>query len=477
MGGCLSDETASALFAGKLDPAAMDAVDVHTAECDACRALVASLARGSASGTPVTPAVVEGDGASVQRWLDALSPIASELAHRQAQRRVGTTLAGKWRIESLLGVGGMSQVFAAVHANGRKVAVKILKIELTGDADLVRRFLLEAYAANKVDHPNVIAILDSDVTEDGAPFLVMERLEGETLRQRMARGHLGVDEARHIGAEVLSVLSVAHASGVVHRDIKPENVFLTAAGQVKVLDFGIARLRDRAIEVGTRTGVTMGTPAFMAPEQARGETSRVDARSDLWAVGAMLYAAVHGDPPHGSSQAADLLFRVMTQPAPRLPRSFPAAFVDTVARALAFERDARWASADEMRAALLRENAPRRKWRVLGPVALAALALAGGVAVVATRSRAAHVASAPTAPSVTAEPPPPVPVASAPTSPEPPPSRPADPPPHGRVAKPPARRPDRAAATAAAEPATATPPPVTAAPAAASVDPYLEKRR
>ncbi|HEX4515419.1 MAG TPA: serine/threonine-protein kinase, partial [Polyangiaceae bacterium] len=161
-----------------------------------------------------------------------------------ARRRVGTVLEGKYALEALLGYGGMAAVYRATHRNGHRVAVKILHPELSISEDVRARFLREGYVANKVDHAGAVRVIDDDVAEDGSVFLVMELLEGSTLEHRwqMAGRRLGVDEVVAWTVKLLDVLAAAHARGIVHRDIKPENLFVTERGELKVLDFGIARL-------------------------------------------------------------------------------------------------------------------------------------------------------------------------------------------------------------------------------------------
>lgn len=352
---CLSATDVRALFDGTMDDATVGQVDAHVAECDACRKRVADFARQTVSVDDPTELSAE-TNVSGLRPFASLLPMAEALVRRKSKQRIGTVFAGKWTLEGLLGEGGMARVYAAVHANGRKVAIKILKAELAEDVEVVRRFLLEAHAANRVDHPNVVAVLDNDVDEDGTPYLVMERLDGETLRARLDRGPVSVDEARTIGCDLLDALEVAHARGIVHRDIKPENVFLVRNGAAKLLDFGIARVHSLAAQRdGTRSGVTIGTPAYMAPEQARGESSRIGVRTDLWALGATLFSAVTRSTVHASAHGESLLFHAMTAKAPPL-RSLlsgaPKAFATAVDRALAFEPDDRFADAVSMRQAL-----------------------------------------------------------------------------------------------------------------------------
>jgi len=203
--------------------------------------------------------------------------------------RVGSVLRGKWRLDEVIGVGGMASVFAATHRNQSRVAIKMLHPEVSLDAEVTARFLREGYVANAVGHPGTVAVLDDDVAEDGAPFLVMELLEGETLDELLNRsGPRSFEEAASLVHQLLDVLAAAHDRHIVHRDIKPENLFLTHEGRLKVLDFGIARLRELSISSGggTSAGSVLGTPPFMAPEQAHGHWDQVDGRTDLWAAGA-----------------------------------------------------------------------------------------------------------------------------------------------------------------------------------------------
>src|SRR5512140_2085605 len=211
---------------------------------------------------------------------------------RRAKARVGRVLKDKWKLEKLLGVGGTAAVYLARHRNGQRVAVKMLHADFSEEADLRQRFVREGYIANKVQHPAALAVMDDDVDDEGSAFLVMELLEGETVEARWKRHErkLPPSEVLVIAAQTLDVLEAAHAVNVVHRDIKPENLFLTREGKLKVLDFGIARLRESMSRIQvTQTGVAVGTPAYMAPEQARGRNELVDGRTDLWGLGATMY--------------------------------------------------------------------------------------------------------------------------------------------------------------------------------------------
>jgi eukaryotic-like serine/threonine-protein kinase len=277
---------------------------------------------------------------------------------QHARNRVGSMVKDKWRLEALLGAGGTACVYSAVHRNGRRVAIKVLHPELSAVSSLVTRFLREGYLANKVGHTNAVAVLDDDRTDDGAVFLVMELLEGHSLERYAKSGgqRLPHGTILRLVDETLDVLAAAHAKGIVHRDIKPANLFMTLEGHIKVLDFGIARLAEPLGDGPlTQTGFAIGTPSFMPPEQARGRWELVDARTDVWAVGATMYALLIGDRPrHGETTQEELLL-AMTQPLAPLASVLPdippevAAIVD---RAVAYDRDARWPDAMAMRQAL-----------------------------------------------------------------------------------------------------------------------------
>jgi len=160
--------------------------------------------------------------------------------------RVGATVKGKWTIDALLGVGGMAAVYAATHRNGQRAALKILHIDFARDKTVCDRFLREAYVSNKIGHPACVTVLDDDTTEEGEPFLVMELLDGETLRELwMHTGRrMPVPQVLKIADPILDCLTACHALGVIHRDLKPANIFITKSGEVKVLDFGVAQFRS-----------------------------------------------------------------------------------------------------------------------------------------------------------------------------------------------------------------------------------------
>lgn len=289
-----------------------------------------------------------------------------------SEARLGQRLRGKWRLERLLGIGGTAAVYGAVHRNGMRGAVKILHAELKHNQESRGRFLYEGVVANRVKHAGIVAVLDDDLMEDDTPFLVMELLEGEAVHERMGRrpsGRLDVEDTCRIVHRLLDVLAAAHDAGVIHRDVKPENVFITSGGRIKLLDFGIAHVDDCPSKVVmTRFGYTMGTPAFMPPEQAIGDWANVGPATDLWAVGASMFNMLTGTLVHGEEALYKLMQRTATEPAPAIRAKMPElpeAVAAVVDRALAFEIKDRFQSAAEMQRAL--EEACPECRHALGP--------------------------------------------------------------------------------------------------------------
>jgi serine/threonine-protein kinase len=277
----------------------------------------------------------------------------------RANDLIGVLLCDKWRVRRVLGRGGMSTVYEAVHRNGNRVAIKVLHPELSDCPRTRRRFLREGYVANRVGHPGAVTVIDDVVTPEGTVLLVMELLEGESLGARLRRlaAPLPARDVLAIADCVLEVLACAHARGIVHRDIKPDNVFITLGGSLKVLDFGIARVRD-LVDLGadvTGSGSLLGTPSFMAPEQARSTLGDVDPRTDLWALGATMFLLLTGRHVHEGPSSHDVLIAAGTEPAGSIGSVLPhldRRFVDVVDRALRFDREERWADARSMQRAL-----------------------------------------------------------------------------------------------------------------------------
>ena len=232
---------------------------------------------------------------------------------------IGKTVS-HYRIVGRLGAGGMGEVFQAEDTKlKRTVALKFLPPELSRDAEAKRRFLHEAEAAAALDHPNICTVYEVGEVEDERLFIAMACYTGETLRDRIARGPLPLEEALRIAQEAAAGLAHAHGRGIVHRDVKPANLFLTAEGLVKVLDFGLAKLAAGSAR-DARTGTTLGTAGYMSPEQARGEAT--DARTDVWSLGVVLYEMVAGRPPFAGEYPQAVMYGILNEaPEPLTARS------------------------------------------------------------------------------------------------------------------------------------------------------------
>src|SRR5215468_2870819 len=268
----------------------------------------------------------------------AARAIAAEPLIESSNKPMGSLIAGSqigtYQLLSPLGRGGMGEVHLAFDTRlGRKVALKLLPAEFTTDANRVRRFAQEARAASALNHPNIITIheIDEIATENGSlRYIVTEFVEGETLRQRIARApqqQIETSEAIDIALQIAAALSAAHEAGIMHRDIKPENVMVRRDGLVKVLDFGLAKLTEPPPPVidsqaetlarnSTDTGVVMGTPRYMSPEQARGE--KVDARTDIFSLGVVLYEMLAARAPFTGATASDCLAAILKDEPPAL---------------------------------------------------------------------------------------------------------------------------------------------------------------
>jgi tRNA A-37 threonylcarbamoyl transferase component Bud32 len=271
----------------------------------------------------------------------------------------GDTL-GPYTIVRRLGAGAMGEVYQARHRHmGRDAAIKVLRAELTEEADVVNRFFTEARATAAVRHPGIVEIFDCDLHRTGRAFIVMEYLAGEDLAQRLGRaGAFAPDwpALRAIGRQLASALAAAHAIGIVHRDLKPGNIFLVAqdaapgaaspaASTVKIVDFGIAKLlhRDGGMHSQTQTGHILGTPLYMSPEQARGAKT-IDHRTDIYALGCVLFEMITGQPPFVRKGPAEVIVAHLHDPVPRassLEATVPAALDELVAAMLAKSVDAR----------------------------------------------------------------------------------------------------------------------------------------
>jgi serine/threonine-protein kinase len=269
-------------------------------------------------------------------------------------------LAGRYRLGAVIGHGGMAEVHRGRDVRlGRDVAIKLLRPELARDPSFQTRFRREAQAAASLNHPAIVAVYDTgEDHSDGTvtPYIVMEHVEGRTLREVLAaEGRLLPQRAMEITAQICAALEQAHRAGIVHRDIKPGNVMLTPSGEVKVMDFGIARAVTGSSSTMTQTAAVIGTAHYLSPEQARGE--HVDARSDIYSTGCMLYELVTGAPPFsGDTPVAVAYQHVREEPIPpsRVEPEVPAAVDAIVLKAMAKNPANRYQTAAQMRADLER---------------------------------------------------------------------------------------------------------------------------
>jgi serine/threonine-protein kinase len=270
----------------------------------------------------------------------------------------GQVLAGKFQIERVLGKGGMGVVVAAQHLQlGQLVALKFLLPEALRNPEVTERFLREARAAVRLKSEHVGRVIDVGTLDTGAPYLVMEYLEGQDLDSfRKAHARLPVAQAVSFVLQAAEAIAEAHAIGIVHRDLKPANLFLTVRADgspsVKVLDFGIAKATEGTDDFSlTKTAAVMGSPAYMSPEQLRSARD-VDARADIWAIGVILHELVQGAPPFEAETITELTLKVAMDPTPALSVTVPAGFADVVARCLEKDPDRRYATVAELAAAL-----------------------------------------------------------------------------------------------------------------------------
>ena len=293
--------------------------------------------------------------------------------------RPGDLLAGKYRIESILGEGAMGIVFAARHIELQELrAIKLMLPAALGDAGGVERFLREARAAVRLRSRHIARVLDIGRTDDGAPFIIMEHLDGSDLRAVLAStGILPVADAVRYVAQACEGLAEAHAVGIVHRDLKPANLFLAREPNgepcIKVLDFGIAKISVTAdapaLEM-TKTAEIIGTPMFMSPEQMR-STRDVDARTDVWALGVILFRALTGQAPFQGTTITQLCAAVVADPAPppsSLRAGLPPGLEAIVLRCLEKDPARRYRDAAELGAVLAPFNGAAPGARVPAPV-------------------------------------------------------------------------------------------------------------
>lgn len=280
------------------------------------------------------------------------------------------TGVGPYRIARLLGVGGMGRVYKGVQPQiGSRVAIKVLSRECTDRKDLVDRFFSEARAVNLIRHENIVNVLDLSMLPDGRPYIIMEFLDGAPLAELIGRlGPMPLGGAARLAVEVLDALAAAHAKGIVHRDLKPDNVFITPAGRAKVLDFGIAKLLPELGGSFTQTGSLLGTPHYMSPEQASGKP--IDSRTDLYAMGVILFECATGHKPFYGDSMFDLLRKHVEMPPPsprQLRPELPPDYEAVILTALAKDPAQRFASASAMTVALQHaaQGLPPEQWALI----------------------------------------------------------------------------------------------------------------
>jgi serine/threonine-protein kinase len=293
--------------------------------------------------------------------------------------KTGDILGNTWKLGDELGSGAMATVYRGAHRNGATAAIKVLHRTFSGEVDLCERFLSEGYLTNKVQHPGIVRVFDDGMTEDGCPFLARDLLEGMTLegKRQQAGGRLSLEETLKLCDGIMDVLDTVHAAGIVHRDVKTTNVFLTNDGKLKVLDFGMARsLMSRGAAKGSLLNPVVGTPSFMAPEQALGQRDLVDGQSDQWGVAAIAFLLLCGEPVHVAGSTEARLFAAASNPARSILAPLPmldknvAAVID---RALSYRKADRWPTMRAMRKALAQaagavepeEAAPISAWQRL----------------------------------------------------------------------------------------------------------------
>jgi len=286
-----------------------------------------------------------------------------DAAEVRDDERVGRTI-GKYTLARVIGRGGMGIVFEALNTSiGKRVAIKLVSAELAKNKDAVKRFQREAQAASAVESAHIVDIFDAGVGDDGVPYIVMELLRGEDLGHRIKRlGRLDLEDALHVTVQILRGLARAHHAGIVHRDLKPDNIFLVDRDDddsfVKILDFGIskvARQGETPVQTLTKQGTVLGTPFYMAPEQAQGLPD-TDGRADLWSTGAILYECLTGRAPHTGASYEQVIVNICSKDAADVRAhnpGVPEPVAKVIAKALARDRDDRFAGARDFLEALV----------------------------------------------------------------------------------------------------------------------------
>lgn len=292
--------------------------------------------------------------------------MGSETAESGVKR--GSIVAGTYEVVRMLGRGGMGAVWEAHHTRlpGKRVAIKVLHASVAEDPEALARFRREAEIACRLGHPNIVEVHDFNKLEDGSPYLILELLEGTSLDEHLKLGALGVEECEAYLRQIAAALQCAHAQGVIHRDLKPQNIFLVPSPSgvgpaiAKVLDFGISKIRGSQT-VKTQDSTLLGTPQYMAPEQAVGQHDSVDARTDIFALGAMVYELLSGKPAFGGQNIPEVVYKVVhvtEAPLMELVPSMPPDKAAAVHKALSKAQEDRFASVADMVFAFTGEPLP-----------------------------------------------------------------------------------------------------------------------
>jgi serine/threonine-protein kinase len=330
---------------------------------------------GDDEPTEARPVWAEATLASSPEWAEPTAPEARRgrgTYPPESDPRLGTILGGTYRIEAVLGSGGMGTVYRATHLRvPRRFAIKVIRSRVAGDREVLERFRREAEIAGALVHEHLVQVFDFNYTDEGAPYMVMELLEGEDLAARIARrGRLSPEETASLLEQAAGAIEVAHRSDVIHRDLKPQNVFLIQQGGsdqfVKILDFGLSKVLHH-VSLVTGSGAMIGTPAYMSPEQATGSASDIDQRTDVFALGTIVYECLSGR----RAFDAPMLPGVIHQVCHGVPASLSSlnprvteAVARVIARAMAKRREERYPTVASFRDAFLQavatpsENAP-----------------------------------------------------------------------------------------------------------------------
>jgi serine/threonine protein kinase len=358
--GCPDENALAELVQGLLDDVVASQIELHLDDCEDCRRIVSAVGQSSylaARRTRVDSGRAEGSNPPASTWVGKSEPLHIP--------EPGTILAGKYRVDGVLGQGGMGVVLAATHVTLNKlVALKLMRPDLAVDKGASQRFVREARAASLLRSEHIVRVIDLDTLADGSPYIAMEYLEGEDLGAVLVRaGAISAHEAATYIVQVCEAIAEAHAANIVHRDLKPANLFLTRRANtpcVKVLDFGVSKIIAGGPLVddvaSTDTKSLVGSPHYMAPEQLISAKS-VDPRTDVWALGCILFELVSGRSPFNTGGAlAQVLASILRDNAPSLRDlcpSLPDGFVAVVERCLEKDPSRRFQRVDELAAALV----------------------------------------------------------------------------------------------------------------------------